>query len=89
MANGKMTEEPSEIRRLRTIDELSEAHEWLLNQQRTQQIDAKTADAMNTTLKGAVYLNARLRLEAAKLWLTARIKKLEIPAGMLPPTSSS
>jgi hypothetical protein len=73
------------VLRLRTIDELSEAHEWLFQQQREGKIDAKSADALNTTLKGSVYLNGRLKLDAAKLWLTASIKKLEIPVGMLPP----
>jgi len=42
---------------------------------------------MNRTLKGAVYLNAKLRLEAAKLLIQARIKKIDLPPGMLPTLS--
>jgi len=56
----------------------------LFNKQVNQEVDNKTADSMNTTLKGAVYLNAKLRLDAAKLLLQARIKKVDIPQGMLP-----
>lgn len=69
---------------LRTVSDLSAAHEWLFNKQRNNEIDSKTADAMNTTLKGAVYLNAKLKLEAAKLFLAAKIKKAEIPERLLP-----
>lgn len=70
--------------KLRTIEDLSHAHEWLMGKQRSGEIDAKTADAMNTTLKGAVYLNAKLKMEAAKLFITAQVKKIQIPNGMLP-----
>jgi len=56
----------------------------LFNKQVNQEVDNKTADSMNTTLKGAVYLNAKLRLDAAKLLLQARVKKVDIPQGMLP-----
>jgi len=69
---------------LRTIPELNAAHEWLFNKQINSEIDNKTADALNTTLKGAVYLNAKLRLDAAKMLLTAKIKKVDLPEGMLP-----
>jgi hypothetical protein len=71
---------------LKTPKDLIDAHEWLFNQQKENKIDAKTADALNTTLKGAVYLNAKLRLDAAKIFLTAQIKKIEIPKGFLPGT---
>jgi hypothetical protein len=77
------TETPAKIR-LRTIDELSAAHEWLFAMQQSGQIDNKSADALNTTLKGASYLNAKLKIEAAKLFLTARIKKVDFPKGMFP-----
>lgn len=70
--------------KLRSIDDLSTAHEWLINKQRNGEIDSKTADAMNTTLKGAVYLNGKLRMDYAKLWLHAQIKKVEMPVGILP-----
>lgn len=70
--------------KLRTIDDLTNAHEYVFNAQHKGKIDAKTADGMNTTLKGAVYLNGKLRMDAAKLFLQAEIKKVQIPAGMLP-----
>lgn len=70
--------------RLRTIDDLTNAHEWLFNQQKGGTIDAKTADALNTTLKGATYLRAKLRLDAAKIILQASIKKITVPPNLLP-----
>lgn len=70
--------------KLRTIDDLTKAHEWLFNQQKGGTIDAKTADALNTTLKGATYLRAKLRLDAAKIVLQAQIKKISVPANLLP-----
>lgn len=77
--------------RLRTIAELQEAHEWLLNEQRNGKIDAKRADGINTTLKGATYLNAKLKMDAAKLYLQAQIKKVDMPfdifADIMPPPS--
>lgn len=72
------------LTKLRTTDELSAAHEWLFNQQKQGKIDSKTADALNTTLKGAVYLNGKLKLDALKLFVQAEIKKIQIPKGMLP-----
>jgi hypothetical protein len=70
--------------KLRTVSDLTDAHEWLFNQQRSNAIDAKTADALNTTLKGAVYLRAKLRLDAAKIVLQAQIKKITVPDNLLP-----
>jgi hypothetical protein len=70
--------------RLRSIDELSSAHEWLFDQARSGGIDNKTADVLNTTLKGATYLNGRLKLDYAKILLQAEIKKIKIPQGLLP-----
>lgn len=67
---------------LRTIDNLRDALETLYNQQSAGQLDAKTADAMNTTLKGAMYLNVRLPMEALKIFVTASIKKVTIPEGL-------
>ena len=72
---------------LRTIADLQEAHEWLFNKQKDGTIDAKAVDGLNTTLKGAVYLNVKLKLDAAKLITTASIKKIELPkwfGGILP-----
>lgn len=70
---------------LRTIDDLVSAHEWLFTEQRAGRIDAKTADALNTTLKGSVYLMGKLKLDAAKLYVMSQIKKVQLPRGMLPP----
>ena len=83
MATAQQQQEMPKIQ-LRTIPQLTEAHEWLFNRQRSGKIDAKTADALNTTLKGAVYLNGKLKLDAAKLFLQAQIKKIEFPQGMMP-----
>jgi hypothetical protein len=69
---------------LRTIPELKHAHEWLFNEQRSGKIDPKSADALNTTLKGAVYLCATLPAKYADLWFKSQIKKVELPPGMLP-----
>lgn len=69
---------------LKTISDLTNAHEWLFNQQRGGKIDPKTADALNTTLKGAVYLRATLPAKYADLWFKSQIKKVDFPKGMLP-----
>jgi hypothetical protein len=70
--------------RLRTIEELSAAHEWLFEQSRNGKIDTKTADVLNTTLKGATFLNGKLKLEYAKLYMASQVKKFDFPAGVLP-----
>jgi hypothetical protein len=79
-----MAEAPSPQIKLRPIDDLTAAHEWLFNRQRDGEIDAKTADALNTTLKGATYLNGKLKIDYAKVVLQAQIKKINLPAGLLP-----
>lgn len=85
MTNGEKIHKAKQVTmKLRTIDDLNKAHEWLWDKQRTGKIDAKTADALNTTLKGAVYLNGKLKMDAAKLILQAQIKKITIPANLLP-----
>ena len=79
-----MSDEKKMKLQLRTVNDIIDAQEWMFNQQREGKIDAKTADALNTTLKGSIYLIAKLRLDAAKIWMNSQIKKLEIPEGMLP-----
>jgi len=69
---------------LRTVGDLIDATEWLFNKQRKGEIDSKTADALNTTLKGSSYLLAKLHMDVAKLYVMARIKKIELPAKMFP-----
>lgn len=67
---------------LKTISDIREAIEQLYNKQSAGEIDAKSADAMNTTLKTAVYLNAKLPMDALKLYVTSQIKKVAIPEGI-------
>ena len=71
---------PEKPIKLRTIDDLNGALEWLYTQQKEGKLDAKTADALNTTIKQASYLNGKLKLDYLKLMLTAKIKKIELPA---------
>jgi predicted butyrate kinase (DUF1464 family) len=70
---------------LGTIPEIVHAHEWLFNRQKDGKIDAKTADGLNTTLKGIVYLKAKLAMDAQKLYVMAQVKKIEIPSKFLLP----
>lgn len=72
---------------LKTVNEISDAYEWLFNAQKEGKIDAKTADALNTTLKGLTYLCVKLRMDAAKLMIQAQMKKVNIPENLLPPMS--
>jgi hypothetical protein len=70
--------------KLRTIGDLIDAGEWMFNRQQRGELDAKSADAMNTTLKGQSYLVAKLPMERAKLYVTARIKKIDLPPALFP-----
>ena len=76
--------EKSQNFRLRSVDDLNEAHEFVFNRQATGKIDGKTADGLNTTLKGSVYLNVKLKMEALKLQIMATKAKMEVPPIMLP-----
>jgi hypothetical protein len=69
---------------LRTAVDLVSAHEWLFERQKNGEIDAKTADALNTTLKGSMALLVKYRLDAAKIVLQAAVKKVSLPERMLP-----
>jgi len=77
------TPKPKPRRKLRSVEDLSDAIEDLYNDQETSKIDAKTADAMNTTLKSAVYLRVQLPMNAYKLFVTAAIKKITVPKSLL------
>lgn len=69
---------------LKTLGDVENASEWLFNQQKDGSIDAKTADAMNTTLKGLQYMKGKLRMDYLKLILQAKIKKIsDIPFDVL------
>ena len=70
---------------LRSLDDLVVAHENLYNLQRDGKIDAKTADALNTTLKGQTYILGKLRLDYMKIMINAQVKKVTFPKGILPP----
>lgn len=76
-------EKPKRIR-LRTIPEMREASEWLFNEIKDGHIDNKTGDALNTTFKQSVYLNATLPATFAKIIIQAAIKKVSLPDGLLP-----
>jgi len=69
---------------LKSVGNLVDANELIFNKQHRGEIDAKTADGMNTCIKGQTYLLVKLRLDYLKLFLHARIKKVELPDKMLP-----
>jgi hypothetical protein len=69
---------------LRTIEDLTNAYEWLYEQTRAGKLDNKTADVLNTVLKGATFLRGKLPLEYAKLYMASQVKKFDFPVGMLP-----
>ena len=67
---------------LRTIEDLVSFNESLINQQRDGQIDSKTADAINTTIKGQKSLIVDLPLQVFKIAVQAQIKKVRIDPGI-------
>ena len=79
-----MAKEAARVFHLRDIDGLNDAHEYVFNKQAAGQLDGKTADGLNTTLKGSVYLNVKLKMEAFKLNIMAYKAKMEVPPIMLP-----
>jgi len=68
--------------KLRTIEDLRVAYEDLYNRQNAGELDAKTSDGLNTTLKGSTYLNVKLPMDLAKVYVQAAIKKVDIPASI-------
>ena len=77
--------------RLRTLDDLVIAYERVHHGQVTGNIDVKAAQAMVATLNGSTYLiarlpfhMARLRVEAAKLVMSAHARKVKAPIALLP-----
>jgi len=69
---------------LRTPSEISEGYERVFNDMIAGKIDARAGRALGTVLNGAGYLNGKLKLEAAKLYVQASNKGLDIPPEMLP-----
>ncbi len=67
------------FRSLRSVGDLTDAHERLYNQQINREIDSKAAGSINNTLKGSVYLKVKLPLEVAKLIIQARAKGINLP----------
>ena len=68
--------------KLRTIEDLRIAYEDLYNRQNNGELDAKTSDGLNTTLKGSTYLNVKLPMDLAKVYVAAAIKKVDIPVSI-------
>jgi hypothetical protein len=67
---------------LRSLPDLIEATESLFNRLNSGEIDSKTADAINTTLKSQSYFVAKLPMDALKIFVAAQIKKVRIPADL-------
>jgi len=63
---------------LRTLVDLVNFNESLINQQHAGKIDSKTADAINTTIKGQKALLIDLPLQVFKIAVQAQIKKVKI-----------
>jgi hypothetical protein len=76
------TRKPRIHQQLRTVEDLRLAYETLYNRQAAGELDAKTSDGLNTTLKGSTYLNVKLPMEAWKLVITAQKQKAHIPEGL-------
>lgn len=68
---------------LRTIDQISGALEELYHKQREGKIDPKTADAMNTTVKGIMKLHIETPMKLLDSVIKAHTKKVEIPQRVL------
>lgn len=64
--------------KLRTLDDLVEFNESLINRQNNGQIDSKSADAINTTVKGQKALIVDLPMQVFKIAVQAQIKKVKI-----------
>lgn len=79
-----MAEEQKRQFGTKTMSGINEAVEWIFNKQINGEIDGKTADGLNTTIKSAIYLNVKLRMDYLKMILQANIKKIDLPEGLLP-----
>ena len=78
-----MAEKTKQQYPLKTPEDISAAYERLYNRQLNGEVDAKSVDGMNTTLKGSTYLNVKLKMDYLKMFLTAAIKKVDMPAEVL------
>jgi hypothetical protein len=86
MANKGTT---APVRPLRTVQDLIEAGEWMFAKQEAGELDAKAADALNTTLKGQSKFVVDTPMALLKIWVRAQEKKFVIPPRMLPPGMES
>lgn len=80
-----MAKTTTTVRPLRTVQDLIEAGEWMFAKQEAGELDAKAADALNTTLKGQSKFVVDTPMALLKIWVRAQEKKFVIPARMLPP----
>jgi hypothetical protein len=69
-------------RQLRTIADLLDAGEDLYHRLEAGGVDAKTADASNTVLKGQRYLVAELPMQLLKITVMAQKQKFSMPEGL-------
>ena len=67
---------------LRTLDDLKAAYELIYNQQAHGLVDGKTAEQINSTLKGQRMLILDFPAKLANIFLTAQIKKVTLPEGI-------
>jgi len=72
---------------LRSVNGINDALEDTWEMQQAGKIDGKAADARNTTLRSAIELNVKYPLKVLDLFVKARMKKIDIPEGMLPDLS--
>ena len=77
-------ENRKEAFKLDSVEGINHAIEWTFNKQANGEIDGKGADAYNTTIKAATYLNVKLKMDYQKMWMQARMKKIDLPRGFLP-----
>jgi len=76
-------EKTTEKIKLKTLRDVEDASGWVFNQLKEGTMDAKTADALNTTLKGLYFMKGKLRLDYLKLVFQAKVKKVDIPFDVL------
>ena len=69
---------------LKSREGLNEAIAYIYEQQKEGRIDPKTADALNTTVKTSIELNVKLPMKLFDTVVKARLKKLDLPMGILP-----
>ena len=69
------------IVRLRNINDLTTATEWLYSQQQGGTLDATRANAMGNVLKGAYKLRVEVPLKLMELSLKAQKLKATLPPG--------